>query len=125
MAVKDGVSSVGILADLDARLDEMGAQRALGNLQPERLEPHAIVVADVSIFLNAQDLGQIDAGDRDESAAFLFGRDREAGVVSGDVDIADEGVGALDIVDAGERQLLRQPVLQGMECALRAPARLG
>ena len=63
LAVKDGVGSVGILADLDASLDEMGAQRALGNLQPERLEPHAIVVADVSIFLNAQDLGQFDAGD--------------------------------------------------------------
>jgi hypothetical protein len=44
------------------------------------LVAHAIVVADDSLLLHGQDLGQI-AGERHEGAARLGGGDREAGVV--------------------------------------------
>jgi hypothetical protein len=48
LALEDGVGPVGILADFDARLAEIGAQRALRNLQFQPFEAHAIVVADVA-----------------------------------------------------------------------------
>ena len=124
-SMKDRQGSVGILADLDVGLDEMRAQRAFGNLQLEPVEADAIVVADASIFLDAEDLGQIEARDRDEGRALLLGRNREARVVRRDVGIPDERVGGLDGSDAGQRQLLGQPVLQGLERPLRATARLG
>ena len=71
--MKDRVGSVVVLADLDPRLDEVRAQRARRDLQLQSVERHAIVVADLALFLNAKDLAEIDAGDRDESAALLFG----------------------------------------------------
>ena len=46
------------------------------------------------------------------------------GVVRWQVALGDEVVGGLDRGDAGQRQLLHQPVLQGAEGALGAPARL-
>jgi hypothetical protein len=73
LAVKDGVGSVQVLPDLDFGLDEMGAQRALGDLQLEPVEGHAIVVADAAFFLNAQDLAEIDALDGDEGVARTIG----------------------------------------------------
>jgi hypothetical protein len=55
----------------------------------------------------------------------MLGRDREARVVLGQVDLLEEPVGRLDGGDAGERQLLGQAVLQRAEGALGAPPRLG
>jgi len=61
----------------------------------------------------------------DERRLGVLGRDREARVVLGQVDLREEPVGDLDGGDAGERELLGQAVLQGAERALRTPPRLG
>ena len=66
LAVEDRVGTVVVMADLDPRLDEVRAQRARRDLQLQPVERHAIVVADLTFFLNAKDLAKIDAGDRDE-----------------------------------------------------------
>ena len=61
--VEDGVGSVGILAQLHPRLDEMGAQR-LPDHSPgvAPVERHAFVIADLPFLLNAQNLVELDAG---------------------------------------------------------------
>ena len=73
---------------------------------------HAIVVADLPLLLNAQDLVEIDARNGREGRAFAGRIDGEAGVVGGQIDLADEGVGRLDGGDSGELQFLRQSVLK-------------
>jgi hypothetical protein len=57
------------------------------------MERYRIVVANLTLFLDAQDLIQIDAGDRDERRTFMFRLHREPGVVLAQVYIADEHVG--------------------------------
>ncbi len=81
--MKDGVRSVGIDVDLDPRLDEVRPHRALRDLQLERPVGHAIVVSDLALLLNAQDLVEIDAGDRGEGGAWLRRLDGETLVVGG------------------------------------------
>ena len=102
----------------------MRAQRAFRDLQLERPVGDAIVLSDLALLLNAQDLVEIDAKDRGEARARLSRRDREARVVGGQVDVADEGVGRLDVGYAGELEFFRQPVLQRREGPLGAAARL-
>jgi hypothetical protein len=51
-------------------------------------------MADLALLLDAQDLIEIDARNRRESGAFAGRRDGEAGVVSGQVNPANEGVAA-------------------------------
>jgi hypothetical protein len=123
--MKDGVGAVGVEVDLDPRLDEMRPQRAWWDLQLQRPVGHAIVVLDLALLLNAQDLVEIDARNRREGRAGLGGGHGEAGVVDGQVDLADKGVGRLDRDDPREPELLRQPVLERPERPLRAPSRLG
>ncbi len=84
------------------------------------MERHAIIVAGVAVFLNAENLAKIDARDCNESRAFPFGLDREARIVGRNIDIPDEGVGGLDRGDPGQRKLLGQTVLQSVEDAFRA-----
>ncbi len=122
--MEDRIGAVVVLTDLDSGLDEMRPQRAFGDLQFQPVEGDAIVVADLALFLEAEDLGEIDAGDRDESHAFLLGLDGETRIMGGDVDVPDKGVGGLDRGDPGERQLLRQAVLQGLEDAFRTASGL-
>ena len=64
--MKDGVGTVGIEVDLDPRAHEMRPHRALRDLQFQRPVGDAIVVSDLALLLNAQDLVEIDARDRDE-----------------------------------------------------------
>ena len=105
-------------------LTKCGAQRAGRDLQLQPVERHAIVVADLTLFLDAKDLGEIDAGDRNERRALLLGLHREPRVMRRDIDIANEAVGGLDRDDPGQRQFLHQTVLQRLEHPLRAAARL-
>ena len=123
-SMKDGVGSIWIVAHFDPGLDEMAAQRAFGDLQLEAVERHAVVVAGLAVFLDAENLGQIDAGNCHEGATGLACRNREAGVVGGHIDVFEEPVGGFQAGDAGQRQLLDQPVLQCLEQPLRTPARL-
>ena len=66
LAVEDRVGAVVVLADLDPRLDEVRAQRARRDLQLQPVERHAIVVANLTFFLDAKDLTEIGSGDGNE-----------------------------------------------------------
>ena len=54
-------------------------------------------MADLALLLDAQDLLKIDARNERECGAFAGRRDGEAGVVSGQVNLANEGVRRGDI----------------------------
>ena len=123
--VKEGVRAVGIDVDLDPRLDEVGPHRAFGDLQFQRPVGDAIVLADLTLLLHAQDLVEIDAGNGREGRAFAGRIDSETSVVGGQVDLADEGVGGLDRRDPGKPELFDQAILKRPERALRTPPRLG
>ena len=82
-------------------------------------------MADLPLLLDAQDLVEADAGNGGEGRAFAGRQNREPGVVGGQVDLANEGVGRLDIGYAGERELVDEPVLQRPEGALRSPPGTG
>src|SRR5271154_5755296 len=110
--VKDGVGAVGVEVDLDPRLDEMGPHRALRDLELERAVGDAIVMADLPLLLDAQDLVEVDAGNGREGRAFAGRQNRETGVVGGQVDLANEGVGRLDIGYAGEREFVDETILK-------------
>ena len=113
--MEEGVGAVGIGMDLDPRLDEMRPHRAFGNLQPQRAVGHAIVVLHLPLLVHAQDLVEIDAGDRREGRAGLRRLDGETLVVGGQIDLADEGVGRFDRDDPGKLQLLDETILQRRE----------
>ena len=70
--VEDGVRAVGVDVDLDPRPDEMGAHRALRDLELERPVGDAIVMADLALLLDAQDLVEVDAGNRRERRALTL-----------------------------------------------------
>src|SRR5579863_1965858 len=117
--------AIEIASDLDGRLDEVAAQRARLDLQPELLEEDGVVVADDTVLLAAEDLAERAAGPGHEGAAGLARLDGEALIVRRQVGLGDEPVGRLDGVDAGVGELLGQAALEGAEHALRAPACLG
>ena len=80
-------------------------------------------MADLPLLLDAQDLVEVDAGNGREGRAFAGRRNRETGVVGGQVDLAKEGVGRLDIGYAGKREFVDEPILKRPERPLRtAPA---
>ena len=62
--VEHGVGAVGVDVDLDPRLDEMGPHRAFRDLELQRAVGDAIVMADLALLLDAQDLVEVDAGNR-------------------------------------------------------------
>ena len=119
------MGAVGVDMDLDARLDEMRPHRALRDLELERAVGDAIVMADLALLLDAQDLVEIDAGNGRESGAFAGRRDGEADVVSGQVNLANEGVRRGDVGYAGEREFVDQTILKRCERALRPAPRIG
>jgi hypothetical protein len=105
--------------DLDPRLDEMRTHQAFRDLQLERPVGDAIVIADLPLLLDAQDLVEVDAGNGREGQALARRLNGETGVVGGQIDLADEGVGRIDIGDACKCQFLDETILQRPERALR------
>ena len=91
---------------LDPRLDEMGPLRAFGDLKFERAVGDAIVGADLPLLLDARDLVEVDAGNGGEGGTLAGRKNGEARVVGGQIAVADEGVGRLNVGYAGEPQLL-------------------
>ncbi len=65
-SVEDAVGAIGVVADPDIGLDEMRPERTFRDLQLEAVERHAIVVADLAVFLDTEDLVEIYAGDGHE-----------------------------------------------------------
>ena len=96
-SVKDGMGAVRVDMHLDPRLDEMGPHRAFGDLEFERPVGDAIVVADLPLLLDAQDLVEVDARNRREGGTFAGRRNGEARVVGGQIAVANEGVGRLNV----------------------------
>jgi hypothetical protein len=74
-------------------------------------------MADLPLLLDAQDVVEVDAGNGGEGRAFAGRRNRETGVVGGQVDLAKEGVRRLDIGYAGKRERVDEPILQRPEGA--------
>src|ERR1700742_1335523 len=56
--------------------------------------------------------------------AFAGRLNREARVMGGQIDVAEEGVGRLDVGQAGELELLDQTILKRLERPLRASSGL-
>ena len=96
-SVKDGVRAVRVDMHLDPRLDEMRAHRAFRDLELQRAVGDAIVVSDLPLLLDAQDLVEIDAWNGREGGALAGRLNREARVVGGQIDLAEEGVGRFDV----------------------------
>ena len=105
----------------DRRAHQVGAQRRRRDLEAAALPAHAVVIADPAVFLDAQDVAPEHLGHLDEGRGWFVGGLGKSGVVLGQVDLAKEPVGGRDGGDPGQRELLRQAILQGAEGAL-APA---
>jgi hypothetical protein len=103
----------------------MRAHRTFRDLQLERLVGDAIVIADLPLLLDAQDLVEVDARNGREGQALAGRLNGEAGVMGGQIDPADEGVGRLDVGYAGKREFLGETILQRSERALRTAPGLG
>ena len=82
-------------------------------------------MADLPLLLDAQDLVEVDARNGREGRAFAGRIDRETRVVGGQVDVAKEGVGRLDIGYAGEREFVDEPVLKRPERRSERPLACG
>jgi len=82
-------------------------------------------MADLALLLDAQDLVEVDAGNGREGRALAGRLNGEAGVVGGQITLAKEGVGRLDVGDASELELVDQTILQRPERSLRTASRLG
>jgi hypothetical protein len=80
--MENGDAAVMVLTDFDPCLDEMRPQRAGWNLKFQPVERYAIVIANLALFLNAEDLLEIDAGDGHKRAAFLLRLDGKPRIVS-------------------------------------------
>ena len=89
-SVEEGVRAVGIDVDLDPGAHKVGPHRP-PDRSPGVQRPvgDAIVVSDLPLLLNAQDLAQIDALDWDEGRALAGRHNGEAGIVGGQIDLAD------------------------------------
>src|SRR5204862_6187837 len=72
---------------------------------------------------SALEVGKAGRISGDKGAVGDLGRPGEAGIMVGQIDLADEAVGGFDISHAGKLQLLGQTVLESAEHAFRAPAR--
>ena len=104
-AVEHREGAIWVVVDPHPRSDEVVAERARWDLQGQAAVAHAVVVADHPFLLHAEDVGVGAGAIGDEPGLRLLGRDREAGVMLGQVSHPDELVGGLDRGDAGERQL--------------------
>jgi hypothetical protein len=123
-AVKDAQRAVEVLAHFDLGTDKVRPQRRGRDLQPATTPQHGVVVVDLARFLDPPDLVEVEIADRDKRRAGLFGRHRKACVVGRHKHLAQIAVGGGDGRDAGDRELLGQPVLKRAErySARRSPA---
>ena len=122
---EEGDRAVGVLVQPHGRPDEVRPERARRDLQAPAAPAHGVVVADLPGLVPAENVAPGRGRAGDEGRPRLGGRDGEAGVVRRQVALGDEAVGGLDRGDAGQRQLLDQPVLQGAEGALERPRASG
>jgi hypothetical protein len=106
LSVEHRVASVMVLADLHLDMHEVRTQRTGRDLQLSPTERYRIVLADLALFLHAQDLFEIDPGDRNKRRSLLLRLHREPGIMGRDVDRADKPVGGFDVGDPSQRQLL-------------------
>ena len=117
----------GAIGDIHAR--DLGAHEVRPQVRGRDLQP-ALVRATSRCCrcrpggLAAQDLAPLLGRTGHEGQACCSAATAKRALCSRQVDLGDEAVGRLDLGDAGQRQLLDQPVLQRAEGPLRAPAGL-
>ena len=123
--MEHGERPVRILAHLDTGLDVVGSYPALRKLKPSPGIRDRIVASHDPLLLDTEDLPkQRRVGDNERAFAERR-RLEETRIMPRQVDVANISVGVVDPADPGKLQLLRQPVLQGAEHALRSAPRLG
>ena len=124
--MEDSQPAIGILVDPHPRLHPVVPQRTVRQLQLAPPPAHGVVTAHHALLLHAQRLDQRRRVSHRHKPALRQGRrPGKAGVVRRQVDIADPGVGPLDVADPGPCQLLDQAILQRAEHPLRTAPRLG
>ena len=80
-AVEEGEGAVGVIVDAHLGADVVRPDRARRNLQAPAVVTDRVVVAHLTLLLNAQDVGEDRRIDGDEGGPRLLGGNREAGVV--------------------------------------------
>ena len=96
--------AVVVLPNPDPGFDKMRTQRARRDLQPMAVERHGIVVAHLTIFLDAKNFVEINLGDRHKRRTVLLRAHHEQDIVTRDINLADEPVGRVHRRDPGQRQ---------------------
>jgi hypothetical protein len=93
---EDRQPAVRVFVDAHLGAHEVRTQRRRRDLQGEPLPFDGVVVADLTLFLDAQNLPPGLCGIGDEGRAVLFGGNREAGVVLGQIDLGQPAVGGVE-----------------------------
>gem|GEM_PF-4716114 len=121
--MEDRQRLVRVVVNADPGFDVVVAMLILGDLQGEVFEAHGVVVADNTVFLNAQHIGEVP-GERHKGRTRLTRLNSEAGIVRGDEGLLEEQAGLIHVGNSGKAQFLGQAFLQGSEHPLRAPPSL-
>jgi hypothetical protein len=123
--MKDRQAPVRVFMHAHRGTHEMRPERARRDLQAQASPLDGIIVPHPALLLDAQNVLHSAAAIADEGATGLGRGDREGGIVGRPIALGEPAIGRCDRRDAGQRQLLRRPVLQGAEGALAAAARRG
>src|SRR4029453_15467313 len=89
-------ATVWILTHFDPRLDVVSADPAFRQLEPDTLIGEGVVARHDPLLLDAQDLSKVCRIDSDEGTLGELRRPGEAGIMVGQIDLADEAVGGFD-----------------------------
>ena len=95
-----------------------------GDLQREVTVAHAIVIADDTRLLQAQDIDQAGADEGHESGPWFAGGHAKEPVERRQEAPLDVAISVGDGSDPGQRKLPREPLLPSLEGALGTTARL-
>ena len=120
--MKDRQAPVRVFMHAHRGTHEMRPERARRDLQAQAAPLDGIIVPHPALLLDAQNVLHSAAAIADEGAAGLDRGDREGGIVGRPIALGEPAIGRCDRRDAGQRQLLRRPVLQGAEGALATAA---
>src|SRR3954468_9087267 len=91
--VEHGEAAVRVFVNAHGRLDEVAAGGLLGDRQHPTRGAHRVVVPHHALILHAQDVVE-RSNERHKGRSLLGGRDRETGVVGGDVDGGEQRLAA-------------------------------
>jgi hypothetical protein len=108
----DGVTSIEMPAHLHPQPGAGSPSRLLGQLQGVSFEGHRVVPVHDALFLEAEELVQVDPSQRDEGGGEVSRSAREALVEGWDEAGPQVGVGRSDVADPGYPEFVDQPALE-------------